>query len=1068
MECRELEAVIEAGEAVPAALADDARAHLSSCAACRDLAELYGFTIEAQARRQLPHVSEAIYLRERVLGVGGMGTTYAGWDVRLERPVAIKEPNLKEGDARADELVARFTREAKLTARLQHPAIVTVYEAGYFGDQPGERPFYTMEPIEGHPLDIEIATRRTLEDRLKLLPQVTTVANAVAYAHEHGVVHRDIKPANILIGQFGEAVLIDWGLAKELDEVDAALDESAGLLTRMGAGTPNYMPPEQAMGGPAEPRVDVYALGATLYHLVCGTEPYHEASSTEVRKRLFAGPPTPCTEIEPRAPRELVAIIHKAMAREPGERFANAGALARELSRYQSGQLVESYRHSWLELVVRWIKRHRGVVAVTTFALVAVGVIAGIAIGRILDARTDALAAQQRAEASEQHTRHLLTASLEQHGRVALAYGRARDFTSAAESFARALADDPRTATRVSAARALQMAATAPQTNVLEYGRSIDQIAALTGDDIAVVVAGSRLVVTDVTVRHKRWHDFTGEQLAIAALPSGDAIAVGTAKGRAFLVPAAHLDQQSELEASAGAQLTCMAVSPDGRWIAACDAKQDRVLVWNASSRKLAGSFRSKAVPTAVAVAGDRVFWAQDGREVLTTATIGAPSDARDLPTGDSPDLLQAVRANHRGTRLATADAGGARIWDPTQRSGPLLTLLMTIGPASIETTDVAFSPDDAMIVGLHAGAIDFWRTDRDELVGVFVDDLETATVLTYTRSGAVVVGDMRGFLRVWRTPPTSTTLERYEPRTTEYSLAAVHLAPDIAVVANQKSSTARILWLDHSRPPRVISTAGVVATAISEDGCTVGFVTHTAHSAVERYDICGPSPRPLAVCAIPDDFDLAQVLQLELSSTFARIYGYSGWLDACAGPAVRAWAPGATAAFPLESGGKYFAVVYRGAPGIYTSDGRKLAACDAQCAGANTYYALPDERGILVLSGDRLLRLDFATGATSYLMQLPSEARESHAVSRDGSTLAISDSEGLVRFIDLDAKEQMFEIMAAGDSADKVVLDEHPLSALLISDDGTVRRLPLEPPADLEAVLSRLRDAGIDGKLPP
>src|SRR5262245_52644787 len=161
----------------------------------------------------LPVVSAAHYRADREIARGGMGRIVAAEDQRLRRAVALKE--LLEP---APEQLGRFQREALITARLQHPGIVPVYEAGRW---PSGEPFFAMKLVSGRPLDRVIADAATLEDRLALLPRIAAATEAFAYAHSQRVIHRDLKPANILIGEFGETVVIDWGLAKHLDDLDS-------------------------------------------------------------------------------------------------------------------------------------------------------------------------------------------------------------------------------------------------------------------------------------------------------------------------------------------------------------------------------------------------------------------------------------------------------------------------------------------------------------------------------------------------------------------------------------------------------------------------------------------------------------------------------------------------------------------------------------------------------------------------------------------------------------------------------------------------------------------------------
>ena len=331
------------------------------------------------------------------VGRGGLGRVMRALDQLLDRPVAVKELFSKNAGMRR-----RFMREALITARLQHPSIVPIYDAGHRGDR---SPFYAMKLVAGHPLDKSIAEATTLAQRLALVPTVLAVADAIAYAHSQRIIHRDLKPANILVGKYGETIVIDWGLAKGLgwddpDALDAGPYRAATLdHTVAGAvmGTPAYMAPEQAAGESVDERADVYALGAILYHVVSGRPP-HEGNTLEAMvQAVTSGEIRPLTEREPDVPRDLAAIVTKAMALKPSERYANAQGLADDLRRFVSGQLVASHTYATRELLRRWIKRHRAAVIVGLTAFAVVAVVATFAIRNILVARADATAS--RAEA---------------------------------------------------------------------------------------------------------------------------------------------------------------------------------------------------------------------------------------------------------------------------------------------------------------------------------------------------------------------------------------------------------------------------------------------------------------------------------------------------------------------------------------------------------------------------------------------------------------------------------------------------------------------------------------------
>jgi serine/threonine protein kinase len=319
----------------------------------------------------LPAVESDRYVLEREIGSGGMGRVFAARDLRLQRPVAIKMLRVRDGG-----LVARFEREVKLAARLQHPGVVPVYDAGFW---PSGEPYLVMKLVLGQSLGRVIRDAETPAERLALLPHVLTAAEAVAYAHDQGVVHRDLKPINILVGAFGETIVLDWGLAKDLraaveEDMSSSVVPTPSGDTAAGAvlGTPSYMAPEQAAGRAVDARADVYALGAILYHVLAGTAP-HAPSIVAAPSRPAA---VPLAQLETWLPPDLRAIVDKAMAADPQARYPTAFELAEDLRRFQTGQLVGARRYSRATRVARFVARHP-VATVAVLAAAAIALLAG-------------------------------------------------------------------------------------------------------------------------------------------------------------------------------------------------------------------------------------------------------------------------------------------------------------------------------------------------------------------------------------------------------------------------------------------------------------------------------------------------------------------------------------------------------------------------------------------------------------------------------------------------------------------------------------------------------------------
>jgi serine/threonine protein kinase len=298
-----------------------------------------------------PDFSATKYTFVKELARGGMGTVYLAQDTELNRQVAIKVLSTPE---LTEDLRRRMVREAQIIARLEHPGIVPVHDVGVL---PDGRIFYAMKFVRGVRLDEYAANTESIKDRLR---KFQSVCDAVAFAHAHGVIHRDLKPQNIMIGSFGEVLVLDWGVAKILRADGAAVSSEADTLilpategattdvdTTHGTiiGTRQYMSPEQARGeiGQLDERADIYSLGAVLYFLLTDQVP------GEARPR----------SINPKATKPAEAVCLKAMAPERSQRYTSAAELSADVGRLLDAEPVAAYRENVLEKVSRWVSKNR-------------------------------------------------------------------------------------------------------------------------------------------------------------------------------------------------------------------------------------------------------------------------------------------------------------------------------------------------------------------------------------------------------------------------------------------------------------------------------------------------------------------------------------------------------------------------------------------------------------------------------------------------------------------------------------------------------------------------------------
>ena len=332
---------------------------------------------------------------------GGMGRVLVVHDEFLGRNIALKEllppsemerPGQKSTPVRQSAaVVARFLQEARITSQLEHPSIVPVYELGRRWD--GSL-YYTMRLVRGRTFAAALHDCEGLDGRLRLLTSFISLCQAIAYAHSRGVIHRDIKPSNIMLGTFGEVVVLDWGLAKARDSEDASRedirdtlhfldvnDEEALLKTAYGRalGTPHYMPVEQAEGriDAIDERSDVYSLGAVLYEILTGTRPYSGKSTQEIIEKVIRERHAPVLEKAPDVPPELAVICEKALQKEQSQRYQSAAELAEDVRRFIDGSLVRAYRYTLRQVAAHYYSKHRLRVN-TALACAAVLIILGI------------------------------------------------------------------------------------------------------------------------------------------------------------------------------------------------------------------------------------------------------------------------------------------------------------------------------------------------------------------------------------------------------------------------------------------------------------------------------------------------------------------------------------------------------------------------------------------------------------------------------------------------------------------------------------------------------------------
>ena len=984
-------------------------------------------------KHELPIVDREAYSIVAEYGRGGMGRVLVARDRRLGRRVALKELLARTADMRT-----RFVREALITARLQHPAIVPVHEAGRW---PSGEPFYAMKLVSGRPLSFVIGETRTLADRIALLPNVITIAEAIAYAHSQRVIHRDLKPDNVLVGEFGETVVIDWGLAKHLDDTsdDPAhpMADQSQPMTVVGAviGTPGFMAPEQAAGQRADERTDVYALGAILYTLLAGKPPYGGKTSREIVEETLSGPPVRLHALQTDVPPDLLAIVDKAMARAPSDRYPSARELAADLKRFTTGQLVGAHRYSRAQRLARFVRRHRVALTVGGAALVVLAVMSLVGVRRILRERDRAN--QERALA------------LEQKAAVEAAQAReAARFDQLILSQARAVLDHDPTATLAWLKRLRPEAHGWGEARVLAAEAQARYVASEVrpGRVAALAPDGAWLATVDGSgaVRlYARDRDGAvelpgrvGAARAVAFAPDGKTLAAGGAGGVRLYDVAARRERTLDGRVDSVAAL---AFAPDGSILAA--AGPGGLRLWDAQGHARPAPTTSGAVTRLGLAAGDRGA-ARDGAGVVWWQ--GAESHRLPPPDGGG-----AIALSSDGTRLAVAGPNEVRIFElPSGRSRRV-----AVG----NTAALAFSPDHESLA-LCAG--------DGSLVAVTVASGQITSYahaggachdVTFGSDGRALAATHGSIARIWSLPAGDLR----KLRGAELDVDQVALSRDGRWLASASPEEAVRLWrLDGERPPATLALpADRALVALSPDGAELAVggadgrvrrvrgatttvvarhatpvqalawsaagIVSAARDGVELVPTAPPVPSPPS----------AEPVSLGPAASALALTRDGAWLATSADGNVRlqrlTWSGGR----PSPSGTpRTFEPGLAARTLALSPDGNTLAAAGADARVVHLWIAKS--------GGHRTFDVDAAVSALAFL---------------DDELLAVGEKSGAIRILHLPTGDGW---TLSGHKSAVVALGADAGALTSLSDDGRLRVWPAVPPPGATALRAWLDGA--------